>query len=127
MATPRDNALGLLAKAESDLFVARTILTTRRALDTVCFHPLQAAEKSLKAVLASREVEYPWTHNLRQLLDLAKLHLPSIAEHENDIAMLTPFAVVLRYDFEFAPPYETAEAALSTAEGVYKVVRGFLQ
>ncbi len=82
MATPRDNALGMLSKAESDLFAARAVLATGRAMDIVCFHAQQAAEKSIKAVLASREIEYPWTHNLRQLIDLAAPHLPALEERQ---------------------------------------------
>lgn len=84
MATPRDNALGMLLKAESDLFAARAVLATGRALDIVCFHAQQAAEKSLKAVLASLEIEYPWTHNLKRLIDLAAPHLPALDERQQE-------------------------------------------
>lgn len=41
--------------------------------------------------------------------------------------MPTPFAVELRYDFEFEPSRETAEAAVAAAEGVYELARGFLR
>lgn len=46
------------------------------ALDAVAFHIQQAAEKLLKALLASRSIEYPRTHDLEALLDLA---LPDFA------------------------------------------------
>ncbi|MCI0617695.1 HEPN domain-containing protein [bacterium] len=49
MKSPLEHAIGLWQKAENDLIAAQTILTTRRALDTVCFHAQQAVEKCLKA------------------------------------------------------------------------------
>ena len=36
----------------------------------VGFHAQQTAEKSLKAVLAARGVYFPFTHDLRVLMDL---------------------------------------------------------
>lgn len=44
-----------------------------------------------------------------------------------EVVMLTPFAVELRYDFEFEPSREAAEAAVAAAEGVYELARGFLR
>jgi HEPN domain-containing protein len=41
-------------------------------LEDACFDAQQAAEKAIKAVLLSRSVEFPWTHDLGQLLDLAR-------------------------------------------------------
>ena len=71
MSTSSDNARGLLQKAEHDLIAAQATLATERASDTVCFHAQQAVEKSLKAALALHDIEYPWTHNLGELLKLA--------------------------------------------------------
>nr|HID13701.1 HEPN domain-containing protein [Anaerolineae bacterium] len=59
MKSPREHALGLLNKAEHGLVAAEATLSTGRALDMVCFHAQQAAEKSLKALLALHDVEYP--------------------------------------------------------------------
>ncbi len=63
MKGPREHALGLLNKADHDLVAARATLSTGRALDMVCLHAQQAAEKSLKALLALYDVEYPWRHD----------------------------------------------------------------
>ncbi len=127
MADPLQNARGLLKKAENDLFAARAILASGRAFDMACFHCQQAVEKSLKAVMALRDIEYPWTHNLRQLADLVMPTLPSLAPLEERIAELTPFAVDLRYDPHFDPPPDVAGRALSTAEEVYRLVEGIVQ
>ena len=79
MKSPRDHALALLKKAANDLVDARATVTTGKALDTVCFHSQQAVEKSLKAVLALQDVEYPWRHDLGELLELVKPLAPEVA------------------------------------------------
>jgi len=66
------DALGLPAQwithAESDLRLGRLGADDSAVLrEQVCFHAQQAAEKALKAVLLSREIEFPWT-------DLVNLH-----------------------------------------------------
>jgi HEPN domain-containing protein len=48
-----DTARVLIQKAESDLANASLCLQANIALDTVCFHAQQTAEKYLKAYLAS--------------------------------------------------------------------------
>ena len=62
------------------------------------FHTQQAAEKLLKAWLALLGEVYPLTHNLRLLLDrLQKRGVP--VEHLRPLAMYTPYAGRLRYEF----------------------------
>ena len=38
----------------------------------VCFHAQQAVEKALKAVLASRDVVFPFTHDLDGLIEFCE-------------------------------------------------------
>ncbi len=59
MKTSLDHAQALLKKAANDLVAAQATFATGRAFDTVCFHAQQAVEKSLKAILALHDVEYP--------------------------------------------------------------------
>lgn len=69
------------------------------------FHAQQAAEKALKAVLAARSDEFPWTHDLQLLirrLDAAGVEVPAIV---HDARRLTPWAVEFRYG-------ETLDSAL---------------
>ena len=122
MKGPREHALGLLDKAEHDLVAAEATLSTGRALDMVCFHAQQAAEKSLKALLALHDVEYPWRHDLAELLDLAKSFAPQIRRLEERIILLTPFAVEVRYDEEFEPSLSEAVEALQTATEIHGLV-----
>lgn len=56
--------------ARSDLAVARRVPDADVLMETLCFHAQQAVEKSLKAVLLTRSVAFPHTHNLRILMDL---------------------------------------------------------
>jgi len=50
--------------AVSDLGIAEAPRGARVVADTLCLLARQAAEKSLKAVLRSRDVVFPRTHNL---------------------------------------------------------------
>ena len=59
MPTPHDHAQSLLKKASEDLTTADLIVGNDGPVSTACFHAQQAAEKSIKAVLAMRDVEYP--------------------------------------------------------------------
>lgn len=127
MKSPRDHALALLKKAANDLVAARATLATGEALDTVCFHAQQAVEKSLKSVLALWEVEYPWRHDLGELLELVKPLVPQVAPLEDRIISLTPFAVEIRYDEEFEPSVDEATEALRTASEVYELIRSIIE
>jgi HEPN domain-containing protein len=122
MKGPREHALGLLNKAEHDLVAARATLSTGMALDMVCFHAQQAVEKSLKALLALYDVEYPWRHDLAELYELAKPFAPKIEKLAERIVLLTPFAVEVRYDEEFEPTSGEAVEALRTATEIHSLV-----
>jgi HEPN domain-containing protein len=122
MKTALDHARALLQKAANDLVAAQATLATGHAFDTVCFHAQQAVEKSLKAILALHDVEYPWRHDLGELLELVKPLLPEAAAYEDRIITMTPFAVEIRYDAEFEPSLAQAREALSTALQVQKLI-----
>jgi HEPN domain-containing protein len=122
MRSPHDHALALLKKAANDLVAARATVTTGKALDTVCFHSQQAVEKSLKAILALRDIEYPWRHDLGELLELVKPLAPEVTPFEDRILGMTPFAVEIRYDEEFEPLIDEANEALQTASEVHQLI-----
>lgn len=119
MKSPHELALVLLRKAENDLVAARATLATQRALDTVCFHAQQAAEKSLKALLAARDIAYPLRHDLAELMSEARPLYPQVTALESEVTALSPYAVGMRYDDTLDPSSEVAEAALDTAERVF--------
>ena len=118
-----DHARGWFRKADSDLATIRCLLEGEDGpYDTACFHAQQAVEKCLKGLLAFLEQPIPLTHNLEELEHLC---LPLVVEWplvDVDLAALTPYAVQLRYDFEFWPDQETAEKALRVAEQVRSTI-----
>jgi HEPN domain-containing protein len=121
MKGPRDHAQALLNKAANDLVAARATLSTGQALDTVCFHAQQAVEKSLKAILALHEIEYPWWHDLGELFELVRPLASELIPFENQMFRMTPYAVEARYDEEFEPSLDEASEAFEVAEEVYRL------
>jgi HEPN domain-containing protein len=119
MRSPLDHARGLLAKAANDLVAAEATLATEKALDTVCFHAQQAVEKSPKALLALRDVDYPWHHDLAELLEAAKPLFPEVAPLETTLVTLSPYAVEIRYDDTLEPEIEEARAAVDAARRMH--------
>lgn len=87
--------------------------------DTECFHCQQAAEKFLKSYLVAKRRPYPISHDL--VLILEKI-LPLDASAEvlrDDLALLVPYAVEIRYPDDCFMP--TAEDAKEAREAVLKV------
>jgi len=107
-----------LTKAGGDLDAARILLSDDRSfLNIVGFHCQQAAEKYLKAFLTDRQVDFPKTHNLGELLDLlVKVDAP-LADSLRSLTILTPYGVETRYPGDAPDPSRAeAEAALGLAE-----------
>src|SRR6266545_3002717 len=61
-----------MRKAENDLTnAAHTLkLGARAPTDTICFHSQQCVEKYLKALLVSRAIDFPKTHDVEKLISL---------------------------------------------------------
>src|ERR1700732_2787627 len=73
MATSADLARVLLSLAADDELIARSLLPVEGVTDAgIGFHAQQAVEKSLKAVLSLRGVEFPFTHDLDVLLEVCQ-------------------------------------------------------
>lgn len=89
-------------KAENDLKNAELIFQVSadsKPYDTVCFHCQQAVEKYLKSFLVFNDIEFPKTHNIEVLLDLASLKSEKFDISE--AAILTSYAVEIRYPDDF--------------------------
>jgi HEPN domain-containing protein len=115
-----------LAYARSDLALARTRPENGVMLESLCFHAQQAAEKSVKAVLVLRGVDFPRTHDLATLLRLlpGDIQRPACAER---LPELTVYAVQFRY-----PPWggidmEDYEEALETASATFEWARQLIK
>jgi HEPN domain-containing protein len=93
-----DFVTGWLAKAEEDLAVARLILGgTLRSWETASFHAQQAAEKALKAVLVRYQINFPRSHDIGELLNLAEPQAAGIIAELGAARALTVYAVAARY------------------------------
>jgi HEPN domain-containing protein len=67
----RDLVRQWFAKAELDYRAAERLVRDPEPLrEIIAFHCQQAAEKYLKAVLVSLQIEFPKTHDLEELLEL---------------------------------------------------------
>jgi HEPN domain-containing protein len=91
-------AADLLALAREDLASAEALDKDERISDSpVGFHAQQAVEKALKAAIASRGLEFPFTHDIGLLMQLCEdsgFELPAnLAEADR----LTPYAAAVRY------------------------------
>jgi len=103
----------LLEKASQDELVVDRLMTFPDSPpEIIGFHLQQAAEKMLKAALASQGVRYRLTHNLGELI-----HLLGEADHQlsgglERLRDLTPYATEWRYDFVPAEGEDDFEATL---------------
>lgn len=111
-----------VAKAKNDLLNADNNLRANEIpFDTVCFHCQQAAEKLLKAFLAATGQTPPITHDLLLLLEKILPLNPEAEGLRDDLALLTPYAVEMRYpDDWFMPSEEDAKEARRSAEHVLR-------
>lgn len=114
-----------LLKARRDLDSARRlVLGSPPYRDTAVYHCQQAAEKSIKALLAARGIRFPRSHDLTLLVSLAAGVLSDVPGLAEAAAVLTPYATLYRYpdavmepdDADVAEALELAAGFLSAAE-----------
>lgn len=123
-----DRVLSWLHKAENDLLAADNNLSSSRIpFDVVCFHCQQAAEKSLKALLALLNRQPPRTHDLLALLQEVRTFLTAAVPDDIDgcCVVLNPYSVEIRYpDDDSNPTLEDSKEARQAAEVIYGWIRG---
>lgn len=110
------------AKASHDLAAARLLIASHQELlDVAVYHCQQAAEKALKAWLTGKDVIFPKTHSLEDLLALCTPVDPDFNEFQNHAEELTPFATAYRDPGDASEPVlSLAERALAQAEELFK-------
>ncbi|HPO16561.1 MAG TPA: HEPN domain-containing protein [Candidatus Hydrogenedentes bacterium] len=87
-----------LHKAEEDFKTAGFLLKCDDCLtNVIAYHAQQAAEKFLKAFLTANQIMFPKTHDLQRLLELTGTINPQMMQELNDIIILTPYGVEIRY------------------------------
>jgi HEPN domain-containing protein len=117
-----------VAKAEEDFDLAQREKTNspRPALDAVCFHAQQSAEKYIKAVLQERDIPFSRSHDLVVLALLIDPPVASFQAMQRDLTVLSQLAVATRYP-GYAASAQVADDALRCAEKVRGICRSLLQ
>ena len=115
-----------IAYAEDDLRLAQHGLTMSSSCPyrLIAYHAQQCAEKYLKAYLVFKEIDFPYTHDIRSLF---KLCAREWTEELREAERLTPFAITTRYpgvDKEVTKA--EAVRAIDIASRVQQVVRDAL-
>jgi len=115
-------------KAENDLKNAGHTLKLGTACptDTVCFHVQQCVEKYLKALLVTRGIDFPRTHDIEDLMASVPADCrPKLTLSEQ--GLLTDYATATRYPGDYEPiSLPEARAAVALARQVRKQIRKLL-
>jgi HEPN domain-containing protein len=120
-----------IEKAERDLDAARVLAEAaahgHQSREIVGFLCQQAVEKYLKAFLTQRQIEFPKTHNIKELLALIRPADRVLADSLSDAHWLTPYGVEVRYpgDIPEMPPGDELKA-IETASRVKEVMLAVL-
>ena len=121
----------LLGLARDDEFAARSLLPVAGVADAILgFHTQQAVEKALKAALASREVAFPYTHDLDGLIELCRTHGLDVPATLDGVEQLAPYGVHMRYGASHASSLDHdqalgwAAAAIAWAQSVIDSTNG---
>ena len=93
---PPDHPREWLNRARSNLALAKNRVPDVY-LEDLCFEARQAAEKAIKAVMLSRNINFPYVHDLALLLSILEEGGEAFPETIRRAARLTPFAVDARY------------------------------
>ena len=84
-------------------------------------------EKAIKALLIKYGIEFPYTHNIAELLTLLEEVAQPVPDFVRKSAGLTRFAVTTRYPLMFPPiKQEEYEQALTIAEQVVRWAEEFV-
>ena len=92
------------------------------------FHAQQAVEKALKAVLLFKRIEFPFTHDIEELLEIAQQGGLTLSSGVNEAGILTPYAVEARYPGQVEEiSFSDVEEAIRIAEDVLKWVQEIIR
>jgi HEPN domain-containing protein len=94
-----EEAFRYLQLADDDAAAFRGLLKLPEVkFRLACFHAQQSVEKSLKAVLIYKGLEYRRTHDLHTLSTMLEDHGMKLPCSPEELTRLNPFAVTFRYD-----------------------------
>ncbi len=124
----RNQARSLLKMAFKD-FKALRAMRDRQSFDDEIFgfHVQQSAEKALKAWIALLGIEYPYTHNIKILLQLLQSAGADVEDYWH-LREYSVFAVQLRYqDMGSSDEPIDRETAITRAEEIVEHVRNLIE
>ena len=113
----------LIDSASQDIAACELLASSLGIGDAIVgFHAQQAIEKSLKAVLSARMIEFRRTHDLISLLDLLEDNSVPAPPEADWLDELNPYAVEARYG-TIEPAGLDRKRALRAAEEVLQWAR----
>ncbi|MCY4082455.1 MAG: HEPN domain-containing protein [Caldilineaceae bacterium] len=120
---PPDDPREWLNRARSNLALAKNRIPGAY-LEDLCFEAQQAAEKSLKAVMVLRSIQFPFVHDLSRLVSMIENEGVEVPEVLLRAEKLTIYAVITRYpgvvrpvtEQEYLEAVEIADSVVLWAE-----------
>ncbi len=109
-----------IKKANRDLEVAKREID--EFTDIACFHAQQACEKYIKAYLIWLDIEYPKTHAIEKLIELASEKDAEILCLREKGAEVTDYAINTRYPEFEEPLLEDAKKAVEIAAQIRQFI-----
>ena len=120
---PPEDPREWLNRARSDLLLSKT-KKGGIYLEDLCFHAQQAVEKAIKALLIKKGVEFPYVHDIAELLTLLEKTGQKLPKTIREGEKLTRFAVFTRYPgIAQTISQKEYEEAIKVAEEVVRWVK----
>lgn len=120
---PPEDPREWLNRARSDLLLSKT-KKEGIYLEDLCFHAQQAVEKAIKALLIKKGVEFPYVHDIAELLTLLEKTGQKLPKTIREGEKLTRFAVFTRYPgIAQTISQKEYEEAMKVAEEVLRWVK----
>jgi hypothetical protein len=66
-----------------------------------------------------KDVQYPWRHDMGELMELVRIHYPNMDLPTEEFMELSPYAMEARHDDIWTPDPGEARRALALAEQVH--------
>jgi HEPN domain-containing protein len=117
-----------LIKAQHDLLAAKKLsIEPEIYADIAIYHCQQSAEKAVKGFLILQNQEFPRTHDIRLLIQLAIRIDSNFENYQETSEILTPYATEFRYPSDVMEPNpEELEDALIKSEELFDFVVSLL-
>jgi HEPN domain-containing protein len=117
-----------LIKSQHDLLAAQKLSGEPEIYaDVAIYHCQQSAEKALKGFLILHDQNFPRTHDVRLLLQLAIVINPILQQQQEASEILTPYATEFRYPSAVMQPTAAElQEALEKAETLFVSVTSLL-